>query len=258
MTGKGCRDSNISENEAYFGIDDILLSIKSMSLNLSNSDVGGENDVFVEIEPGFEAFVPDVFRQGPVEYFECVGKDIKRKDIGQREVPANDAVLVKELPSWEDKNGKTVCAIAKRIDPNRAECGPSKDPFHEYEIIKAVNCIGIPAPKPIAKAKQKGFCLILTEKIPGISWYDKDAFHLKEHGYTDAEIFGLYQQAEKMMYELKDRCDKAGVIREWKMQDMVFDIDIDKRMIHGMVPTDWRWTEIDEKKWKDCVEGMGK
>jgi hypothetical protein len=213
---------------------------------LNELSVKEDSSVHVEVEQGYEAFVPDVFSREPVQYFESVGQNIM-SDVGAG-VAKKDPTSVKVLPVWTDADGNELHTVAKRINPLLSCPGDQQNRFHEYEVMKIVNRAGLPAPKLIAKAEQDGFCLIVMEKIIGISWYDKQAFALKEKGYSDAEILELYHQAETVVDELKRRFEEAGIQREWKMKDMIFDIDIEQKHIRGMVPTDWSCVTIDADK----------
>lgn len=202
--------------------------------------------VHVEIEPGYEAFVPDLFRREPVEYFESLGLNVQvdaETGIGRKEHSS-----VKVLPVWTDTEGHELHTIAKKIKTTASCVGEPKYRFHEYDVMKIVNRAGLPAPKVIAKAEQAGQCLIVMERIHGVSWYDKKAFALKEKGYSDEEILQLYHQAEAVVDDLKRRFEEAGITREWVMKDMIFDVDLEQKRIQGMIPTDWSNVAIDADK----------
>lgn len=51
-------------------------------------------------------------------------------------------------------------------------------------------------------------------------------------------------EAQQKMDELKARFDTAGVIREWKLKDMVIEVDVPNKKILSVVPTDWERTRI--------------
>lgn len=108
--------------------------------------------------------------------------------------------------------------------------------------------MGLPAAKPIAKAEQSGTHIIVMERIPGLRWSEKGSLNLKEKGYSDEDIANLMNEAEQKMSELKARFDEAGVIRGWKLKDMVFEVDVENKTITSMVPTDWERTKIVENK----------
>jgi hypothetical protein len=104
----------------------------------------------------------------------------------------------------------------------------------------------LPVANPIGYVKEKDKYLILTERIPGVLWRDKEALNLKERGYTEEDIENLKQQAQKKMEELAEQFKKKGIIRSWKLKDMVFDLDIENKQVKGMTPTDWERTKIEE------------
>lgn len=204
----------------------------------------------VEIEPDFRCFVPDEFIQNPIEYFEKMGQNIKSGEIKRDEFGRvrEDPTAVKEFPAWQDAGGNELQTIGKRINTKKGKIGESGDPFYEYTIMKIVRSIGLPAPRPIAKVEQQGVYLIVTEKVPGIGWYEKDKLKLKEKGFSNEDIENLKRQAETMMVELQQIFEEAGIIRGWKLKDMIFDIDFENKKIKGIIPTDWERTKIDAKK----------
>jgi len=209
-----------------------------------------ESGVKVEIEPGYEAFIPEVFKQGPVEYFESVGVDIKTGAARwtEDEEIRDDPSAVKALPVWTDTNGKKLYTVGKRINPPAGQSEVVGDPFYEYQVMQAVNSVGLPAPKPIVKAEQQGIHLFVMEKVEGVSWYNKDELNLDKKGYSNEDIVELFAQAEAMMNELKKQFDEAGITRIWKLKDMIFDCDFEHKKILKMVPTDWKRTHIDPEK----------
>jgi len=205
-----------------------------------SKEVGSEAKI--EVNPGFENFVPSEFRQNPLEYFEKEGQNIKSGEIKRDETGRvrEDPTAVKVLPTWIDESGQELQTIGKRINIEKGEVGESSDPFYEYRIMETVTSIGLPAPHPVAK--------IVMEKVQGLGWREKDALKLKEKGYSDEDIENLKRQAETMMVELQQRFEEAGIIRGWKLKDMIFDIDIENKKINKIVPVDWERTKIDAKK----------
>lgn len=204
----------------------------------------------IEVEPGFDAFVPDEFRQNPLEYFEGKGQNIKSGEIKRDETGRvrEDPTAVKELPVWTDASGQELQTIGKRVNIEKGKVGESGDPFYEYKIMETVTSVGLPAPRPVAKVEQQGMHLIVMEKVQGIGWYEKDALKLKEKGYSDEDIENLKGQAEIMMAELQQQFEEAGIVRGWKLKDMIFDIDIENKRINRIVPVDWERTKIDAEK----------
>ena len=207
----------------------------------------------VEVEHGYEGFIPEEFRKDPVLYFESKGQNIKSGEIEWDESGKvrEDPTAVKELPVWRDLDGKEIQTVGKRVNVEKGKVGESGDPFHEYKIMGLVRDLGLPAPKPIAKAEQKGTHLIVMEKVKGVGWYKKEALKLKEAGYSDEDIEDLKQQAEVGMNELKQRFEEAGIVRGWKLKDMIFDIDVENKRIRNIVPTDWERTKINEEKMEE-------
>ncbi len=84
------------------------------------------------------------------------------------------------------------------------------------------------------------------ERIPGVRWSERDSLNLKEKGYSDEDIQQLMNSAEQKMNDLKIQFEQAGVMRGWKLKDMVFQIDIENKKIVRLVPTDWERTKIME------------
>lgn len=202
----------------------------------------------IEVESGYNSFVPKEFKQNPIDYFERMGRNIKPGEIKRDESGKvrEDPTAVKEFPVWSDTDGNELRTIGKRVNLDKGKVGEFGDPFYEYKIMGTVNSVGLPAPKPVAKVEQKGAHLIIMERVEGAGWYEKDALKLKEGGYNDEDIEDLKQQAEKQMDKLKKRFEEAGIIRSWKLKDMIFDIDIENKKIRNIVPTDWERTKIDQ------------
>ena len=206
----------------------------------------------IEVEFHYENFVPKEFRKDPIGYFESQGKNIKSGEIKRDETGRvrEDPTAVKELPIWFDSNGQELHSIGKRVNIGKGKVGESGDPFYEYRVMELVSEVGLPTPRLVAKVEQSGTHLIVMEKAQGISWYDKDAMHLKERGYTDEDIENLKRQAEERMITLQAKFEEAGIQRGWKLKDMIFDIDIENKTVRGVTPVDWERTKIDREKFE--------
>lgn len=204
----------------------------------------------VEVEPGFGEFVPKEFLDDPSGYFEREGKNIKTGEIKYDEAGAirEDPTAVKDLPVWSNAEGAEIETVGRRVNTKKGIVGESGDPFYEYKILEQLAQMGLPAAKPIAKAEQAGTHVIVMERIPGIRWSERDSLQLKGSGYSDEDIAALMSEAEHKMSELKTRFDEAGVIRNWKLKDMVFEVDVPNKKILSIVPTDWERTRIVEKE----------
>ncbi len=218
--------------------------------NIQNHKQESAPNLKVEVEPGFAEFVPQEFFDDPVGYFEREGKNIKTGEIKYDETGRvrEDPTAVKDLPIWKKVGGAEIQTVGKRINTVKGAVGELNDPFHEYKILKQLARMGLPAAKPIAKVEQAGIHIIVMERIPGLRWSERESLNLKrKEGYSDENITALIAEAEQKMNELKARFDEAGVIRGWKLQDMVFQVDIENKKIVSIVPTDWERTKIIEK-----------
>ncbi len=203
----------------------------------------------VEIEPEFIAFVPQEFLDDPTGYFEREGKNIKTGDIKYDSIGVvrEDPTAVKDLPIWKNTEGMEIQTVGKRVNTTKGAVGESGDPLHEYKVLEQLSQMGLPASKPVAKAEHAGTHIIIMERIPGLRWSEKESLNLKEKGYSDEDIATLMNEAEQKMSALKTQFDAAGVIRGWKLKDMVFEVDIENKRIASMVPTDWERTRIVRK-----------
>lgn len=204
----------------------------------------------VEVESLYKDSVPKEFLEQPFEYFEAHGKNIRDGEIkidpdGR---VRDDPSAVKEMPTWSTSAGQELHTIGKKVNPEKAEIKKSSDPFYEYHIMEIVHELGLPAPHPILKAEQAGKYLFLVEKIPGISWHQRDTLNLKEKGYSAEDIEQLTKQAEEQIRDLYRRFEEAGIQRDWKLKDMIFDVDVDGKKLRKVTPTDWERTTIDQAK----------
>ena len=204
----------------------------------------------IEIEAGFSDFVPEDFNKDPIKYFEEKGVNIKSGEIKRDESGRvrEDPTAVKDLPVWKNSEGNELYTVGKRVNTVKAKVGLSGDPFYEYKIMEIAQELGLPAPRPVAKAEEHGSHFIVMERVNGIRWSDRDSLHLNEKGYSAKDIEKLKQQAQSMTEELGKKFEEAGIIRKWHVKDMVFDLDIEGKSIRAITPTDWERTVIDEER----------
>ncbi len=202
----------------------------------------------VEVETEFVNFVPQEFLDDPTGYFEREGKNIKtgEKKVDETGKVREDPTAVKDLPVWKNPENQEILTVARRVNFTKGDVGKSGDHFYEYKILERLAQMGLPAAKPVAKAEQGGTHIIVMERIPGIRWSERDTLNLKEKGYSDEDVATLMNEAEHKMNELKTQFEQVGVIRGWKLKDMVFQIDIENKRIVAIVPTDWERTKIIE------------
>lgn len=204
----------------------------------------------IEIETGFQSFVPEDFQADPIKYFEEKGINIKSGEIQTNEEGKvkEDPTAVKELPVWTNSEGQKLSIVAKRVNVEKSQVGETGDPFHEYKIMEIAKEFDLPAPKPIAKVEQSKNHLIIMEKVPGIRWVEKDMEILNRAGLSEEDKRSLIAQAEKLMSDLEARFSEIGLIRKWKLKDMIFDIDLEAKLVRAITPTDWERTKINQLK----------
>lgn len=204
----------------------------------------------VEVESAFNGFVPEEFRSSPIKYFEEKGINIKSGEIKRDETGRvrEDPTAVKDFPVWRNSEGSELYTVGKRVNTEEAKVGLSGDPFYEYKIMEIAQELGLPAPRPVAKAQEAGGHLIVMERVNGVRWSDRDSLRLNEKGYSAEDIEQLKQQAQTMTEELGQRFEEAGIIRKWHVKDMIFDLDVEGKRIKAITPTDWERTTIDEER----------
>ena len=219
-------------------------------MNLEYPTFESHSESHLDVISGYEAFIPDAFRQDPAGYFESVGKNIKSGEIkyGDAGEIREDPTAVKAFPEWTGPDGESLSVIGKRVNTEKGKVRKSGNPFYEYDVMEMIQSIGLPCPKPVARAEQEGVHLIITEKAKGIGWYDKDMPKLRMKGYNEADVQDLENQARVMMDDLRLRFEIAGISRDWKLQDMIFDVDVEHKKILGIIPTDWEKTTVDVNK----------
>jgi hypothetical protein len=204
--------------------------------------------VKIEVKQGFTDFVPQEFFDDPSSYFENNGINIKKgeKKTDETGRVREDPTAVKDLPNWKNKEGQELAVVGKRIDITKGKTGESGDPFYEYKILEKLAELELPAARPIAKVEQIDINIIVMERIPGIRWSERDSL-INEKGFSKMEAKDLMIHAQQAMDDLKKRFDDAGIIRKWKLQDMVFQIDFDNKRVLSVIPTDWERTKIKEE-----------
>jgi hypothetical protein len=94
------------------------------------------------------------------------------------------------------------------------------------------------------------------KKIDGLTWSDKSSLALKERGYSVADIARLMIQAEGLLAGLKLKFDQAGIVRSWKLKDMILKIDWENKRVLELVPTDWERTVIDQGKFAEYKKAI--
>lgn len=206
----------------------------------------GERDgaPHVDVEMRFRDFVPNAFLESPIGYFEKYGRNIKEGGIEFDDSGAvkEDPTAVKDLPIWENAAGEKIYPVGKRVNLAKGKVAAANDPFYECRIMDYVRSRGLPCAQVIATASERNEYLIVMENIPGLRWSYRRI--LKKHGWSDEEVDEIHARGEAMMTALQKRFEAEGIIRGWKMSDMIFDIDIGAKRLNGLVPVDWERTKI--------------
>ena len=201
----------------------------------------------IKVEHDFEAFVPTAFRADPFGYFEKEGRNIKSGEIKYDEqgTVKEDPTATKDLPVWQNESGEELHTVGKKVNTTKSQVGKSGDPFYEYSIMEIAREFDLPAPVPVAKVKRDNEHLIVMQKIEGLRWTNEGMKPLHESDLTDADKKDLLSQAQEMMGELQRRYEQIGLHRNWKLKDMIFNLDIPNRKVTSVIPTDWERTKID-------------
>lgn len=187
----------------------------------------------LEIETGFENFVPLEFKQDPFGYFERTGKEI-RKD---------EKVEVRNMPVWHNEKGEKLKTVAKNIITSSDKKGSAKDSLFEYKIIRLAHSLGLPAPNAVTKAENKDKHLMVVEEPSGFRWKDREEF-FREYNLNDEEVKDIKKQAGEEIKNLREIFKNAGIAKDWKMEDLVFDVDFNNRKINNVTPLNFEKSKI--------------
>ena len=177
---------------------------------------------------------PMDFMEDPFLYFESRGKNARsgEKLFDSKGRLRDDPTAVKIIP-WT--NGEQV--IAKKVNIEKGMVRKLNDPFYEAEIMEAVLKAGLPAAKLIACVEQSGRFMIVMEKVGLISYWD-----MKKMNRGD--FLRIMWQARRMMAQLASRFRKAGFVRSWKLNDLLFKME--NNLITEIIPVDWEKTKFDK------------
>lgn len=201
----------------------------------------------IVVEPDFADFLPQEFKANPIAYFEEKGVNIKSGEPTYNELGVidEDPTAVKDLPVWTNSEGQTLACVAKRVNTDKAQIKKTADPFYEYKVMEIIQELGLPAPRPIVKVEQSGVHMIVMERVPGLRWVNNDIKILKEKGYSAEDLASLETEAQEMMLSLSKRYEDVGIIRKWKLRDMIFDVDVENKKLRSLTPVDWERTKLD-------------
>jgi len=231
-----------------------------MNFDQPTSEEEGIKKAKIEIEEVFAGFIPVGFKDDPVAYFEREGANIKEGETKYDETGKvrEDPTAVKDLPVWRNRAGVELETVAKRVNLEKGETGKSEDPFYEFKILELLRELGLPSASPIAKVGSGTDHLIVMEKVPGLRWTEKDFVKLRKLGYSEEDMQDLKEQAEEQMSRLEFQFKDAGIIRGWKLKDMIFDIDLKNKKVNKITPIDWERTKVDHQKVEQYLTDMKK
>ena len=249
----------------------------------------------IEVEPGYEKYIPEEFKKDPVRYFNSLDTNVKGGEITRHNDPndparfgsiKDDPTTVKDFPRWFAKDGTSLDIVARRVNPDKGMVRETGDPFHEYEILRRIeeaNKIAeecgkakLPAAKPVAKVTVGTTYFIIMERIPGIRFVEKDVPKMIGENvenmdevkyYMDIEDFK--RQTEQHIRALQQLFAAAGITRTspargpksdsgWDIEDMVFTFKGNR--IETVTPTDWERADADDAKmweYKRKLRGRG-
>ncbi len=214
----------------------------------------------INIENNFQDFIPEEFLANPLEYFEKYGRNIKSGEIlyDSESKVKEDPTAVKDLPVWRNQKNQELHTVGKKVNLAKGKVGESGDPFYEYSIMEIAKEFGLPAPIPVAKVTHNNEHLIVMEKIEGIRWTNEGMKPIHNSNLTEADKQNLIAQAEARMSDLQQKYEAIGLHRNWKLKDMVFNIDIPNKKVIGVIPTDWERTKINTEKLAEARQEKNK
>lgn len=197
-------------------------------------------NVNIEIESGYERFIPQDFKDDPFGYFEREGKNIKSGEVTHAPDGRvkEDPTAVKDLPSWSDGE-RELGVVGKKVNTAKAEVAKSGNPLYEYNMMRVIRELGLPCPAPIASIQKGENFLFIMEKAPGFRVVGSDIQKLRELGYSETDLEHLKQEAEGKLDALETHFVELGVERHWDLKDMIFDIEHETKSIRGVTPVDW-------------------
>ena len=99
--------------------------------------------------------------------------------------------------------------------------------------------------------------MIIMERVSGLRWVNTDIKYIEEKGYSKEDLAELEVEANVMMLSLSKRYEEMGIIRSWKLKDMIFDVDTENKKLRSLTPVDWERTKLDFKKITEARSRLG-
>lgn len=86
------------------------------------------------------------------------------------------------------------------------------------------------------------------ERVRGYTWTKRDKEVLGKLGFTTDDQESIQRQIEEQIDELKEKFEEFGIYRKWKYKDMVFNLDVENKIVTNIVPVDWEKSHLDTEK----------
>lgn len=197
------------------------------------------------IEQGFEDRLPSDFLSDPFAYVAQHGVQVKEGEptIDDNQVVREDPTAVLDLPLGDTQ------VVVKRVNSQKGEIKKRDNVYHEYEVMLEVIKRGLKTAQPIAYIDGGTQQMFLMEALPGTRWIKQTKRLLKkEHGYSDEDLAFISYQIQEKATEMEKIYAEQGVFRNrWKEQDMIIDLDVERKRVLGITPIDWERGWIGEK-----------
>lgn len=213
-----------------------------MSLESFHTSETSDQSFKAEFGEEYAPLVPLELRQDPLGYFERLGTPMKggEKKYDKKGSLRDDPGAVRQLPDWKAKD-RIVTPIAKRANRGKSMLKETGEPLYEYNLLSYIQSLGLPAPKPIGFFENEQDSIFLMEKVAG---YTKKELDVAVSEWSVGDINQLKQDTERAMTELENLFLVNGLQRSWKVNDMVFQIDVANRRLARLIPTDFERTRV--------------
>lgn len=207
----------------------------------------------LHISSQYDDFLPEDFRDNPQRYIKERGENIKSGEIKYHEDGnvREDPTASKFLPEWQNNRGEVIQPISKKVNLEKvrtrieAEGEKFEDPLLEYRMMLLCQILDLPSAKPIGFVKQGNGLYTLMERVRGYTWTKRDKEVLGKLGFTTNDQESIQRQIEEQMDELKEKFEEFGIYRKWKHKDMVFNLDVENKIVTNIVPVDWERSHLD-------------
>lgn len=223
-----------------------------------------ENKPELHIESRYDDFLPKDFGDNPQKYIEDRGENIKSGEVKYHENGRvrEDPTASKFLPEWQNSQGEVIQSVSKKVNlekvRTRTETGGEKfeDPLLEYKMMSLCQILDLPSAKPIGFVEQDNDLYTLMERVKGYTWTKRDKEVLGKFGLTAEDQEPIQRQIEDQMSELKEKLEEFGIYRKWKHKDMVFELNVENKVVTNITPVDWERSHLDLEKLKQRISNF--